>query len=100
MLVNAWAGCGCLFALVLGVGALVLAMTQGGTTGSLALLGMLGIGGYLAWAYRTNHYDEHGCRIEYLYTDTAYLRYYSKDQVGRDIPVDVAARHPDHILDR
>jgi hypothetical protein len=54
----------------------------------------------LVKTYRINHYDGHGCRIEYLYTDRAHPRYYTRSQITRDIPAEVAAHHPGHIIDR
>jgi hypothetical protein len=72
----------------------------GRTGGALALLGLLAVGGYLAWAYRTNHYDDHGCPIRYLYSDSGYPLHYKEEQVGKDIPAEVAARHPDQIYGR
>ena len=97
-----WIGCGCLFGVVVVIGGLVIAIGSGGSGGAIAVLALVGIGAYFLWTYRTNHYDSHGCRIEYLYTDLGsqvYPRYYTRSQVGRDIPADIAARHPEHILD-
>jgi hypothetical protein len=96
---DVWAGCGCLFGLAVGIGGLAIAMGSGGAGGAIAALALVGVGAYFLWTYRTNHYDSHGCRIEYLYTDRAYPRYYRRSQIGREIPNDVAARHPDHIVD-
>jgi hypothetical protein len=52
-LANIWIGCGCLFALGAVLLLLVIGLGQGGTPGLLALLGLVGIGAYLIWAYRT-----------------------------------------------
>jgi hypothetical protein len=98
-LANIWIGCGCVSGLVVGVGGLAILTASGGQGAVFAGLALLGIGAYFLWTYRTNHYDEHGCRIEYLYTDNAYPKQYTRSQVGRDIPRGIAERHPDHILD-
>jgi hypothetical protein len=94
-----WIGCGCLFGLVVVVVGLVIATGSGGAGGAIAALALVGIAAYFVWTYRTNHYDSHGCRIEYLCTDRAYPRTHHRSRIGRDIPADVAARHPDHITD-
>lgn len=81
------------------IGGLVIATGSGGAGGAIAATALVGIGACFLWTYRANPYDSHGCRIEYLYTDRAYPRTYHRSQIGRDIPADVAARHPDHIID-
>lgn len=97
---NIWIGCGCLFGAVVVIGGLAIIGAGGGSGSALAVLALLGIGAYFLWTYRTNHYDKHGCRIEYLYDyDAGYKKWYQRSQIGRDIPADVAERHPEHFLD-
>lgn len=101
-LADIWSGCGCLFGLTVIVGGLAILAVGGGGGGAIVAMALVGIGAYLAWAYRTNHYDSHGCSTEYLYTDLGsqvYPRTYTRSQIGRDIPADIAARHPEHIRD-
>ena len=71
-LANIWIGGGCLFVLIVVVGGLAIVAASGGEGAVLAGLALLGIGAYFLWAYRTNHYDGHGCWIECFYTDNAY----------------------------